>query len=532
MLGFVYWNDAIISSNEVAFNGATTSGCIVGMLFFGLTADIFGRRKMYGLELILLMAGTIGVVMSSTGYVPLDQVNPENLESIDYGSFGSMNIHSWLLFWRFISGVGIGGDYPLSAVIVSEFSSTKRRPQLLAIVFAMQSLAITTGSIVSLIVAKVVQAHHTYDPANPVASARIVDQMWRWVFGLGLFPALFTAIMRFTIPESPRYTLDVLDDPSKALRETERFSAVDSWIEMSEHPSDDDISEASQYLHERNIEVVPVSNGQDKNVVQPDYTLVQYFWVEGYWKYIFATSLSWFLVDFALYSLDLNSTPTISKLWYNSYTVKNSKVWNSHPMDPNASIFSIIIENSIHSLLITSAPAITGAVLLILLINRLNRKRLTWVMFLVSGTMLVVTGAALKAPKNHRPGIGLTLYALCKLANVFGVGPLTFIIPAELFPTKYRASCHGISAAIGKLGSVIAFIFADFITFGQGASKITSFNSPITWLSNILMIFAAPMFLGALVCWLWLPDLQDSSGENKILELLASGEQRTATEND
>ena len=43
-----------------------------------------------------------------------------------------------LIVWRFIMGVGIGGDYPLSAVISSEFAATKTRGRLMTAVFAFQ----------------------------------------------------------------------------------------------------------------------------------------------------------------------------------------------------------------------------------------------------------------------------------------------------------------------------------------------------------------------------------------------------------
>ena len=35
-------------------------------------------------------------------------------------------------------GVGIGGDYPLSAIIASEFAATKIRGRLMTVVFACQ----------------------------------------------------------------------------------------------------------------------------------------------------------------------------------------------------------------------------------------------------------------------------------------------------------------------------------------------------------------------------------------------------------
>ena len=144
MMGFVYWHDATRSSHETAFNDATTAGCMVGMVTFGLLADTFGRRKMYGWELVVLMAGTMGVVMSSTGYVPLDPSNDERPGSVDYGSFGSMDIQSWLLFWRFLSGIGIGGEY-LSAVIASELAPTFKRPRMIAIFLPCKLLVSRRG---------------------------------------------------------------------------------------------------------------------------------------------------------------------------------------------------------------------------------------------------------------------------------------------------------------------------------------------------------------------------------------------------
>lgn len=45
-----------------------------------------------------------------------------------------------LCFWRFLLGVGIGGDYPLSATIMSEYSSVISRGAFIGSVFAMQGI--------------------------------------------------------------------------------------------------------------------------------------------------------------------------------------------------------------------------------------------------------------------------------------------------------------------------------------------------------------------------------------------------------
>jgi PHS family inorganic phosphate transporter-like MFS transporter len=50
----------------------------------------------------------------------------------------------------------------------------------------------------------------------------------------------------------------------------------------------------------------------------------------------------------------------------------------------------------------------------------------------------------------------VVLYCLANFFQNFGPNTTTFIIPGELFPTRYRSTAHGISAASGKLGAIIA----------------------------------------------------------------------------
>ncbi|KAL2364823.1 hypothetical protein RJZ56_002241 [Blastomyces dermatitidis] len=93
---------------------------IIGQYALGVLADLYGRRKMYGLELLVIIITTVGVTMASEG------------------ASQSMNLAGWLISWRFLMGIGIGVDHPLSAVIASEFVPTKSRARMIATVFVMQ----------------------------------------------------------------------------------------------------------------------------------------------------------------------------------------------------------------------------------------------------------------------------------------------------------------------------------------------------------------------------------------------------------
>lgn len=48
------------------------------------------------------------------------------------------------------------------------------------------------------------------------------------------------------------------------------------------------------------------------------------------------------------------------------------------------------------------------------------------------------------------------LYCLANFFQNFGPNTTTFVIPGEVFPTRYRSTAHGISAASGKLGAIVA----------------------------------------------------------------------------
>jgi PHS family inorganic phosphate transporter-like MFS transporter len=54
------------------------------------------------------------------------------------------------------------------------------------------------------------------------------------------------------------------------------------------------------------------------------------------------------------------------------------------------------------------------------------------------------------------------LFCLANFFQNFGPNVTTFVIPGEVFPTRYRATAHGFSAACGKLGAIVAQIIFYF----------------------------------------------------------------------
>src|SRR6185436_13460599 len=99
---------------------------------------------------------------------------------------------------------------------------------------------------------------------------------------------------------------------------------------------------------------------------------------------------------------------------------------------------------------------------------------------------------------NLSGGALLGLYTLAQFFFNFGPNSTTFVIPAECFPTKYRSTSHGISAASGKVGAIIAqLVFGPLKSIGANdtlAKTDPRWSTP--WLPHIMQIFALVMMLG------------------------------------
>lgn len=147
-------------------NGSALAAAGFGAIFFGILADKFGRKKFYGLEVVLLFIGAI-----------LSAVSPSFV---------------WLLIARVIVGLGIGGDYPSSAVIVSEYANRKHRGFLVLLVFAMQAVGLIVGPLLASLLLITHIPH---------------EMVWRILLGIGAIPAASVFYLRRKIQETPRYLL-------------------------------------------------------------------------------------------------------------------------------------------------------------------------------------------------------------------------------------------------------------------------------------------------------------------------------------
>jgi MFS family permease len=136
----------------------------IGALLFGRVADMVGRKRIYGVEVLVLAAGALACSFSPNIW--------------------------WLIAFRFILGIGIGGDYPVSATIMSEYAGKAHRGMLVTLVFAMQAAGLIVGP---LIASGLLLTHLSH------------DIIWRILVAFGAIPALAVYGARRHLKETPRF---------------------------------------------------------------------------------------------------------------------------------------------------------------------------------------------------------------------------------------------------------------------------------------------------------------------------------------
>jgi len=110
--------------------------------------------------------------------------------------------HHSLILFRFLLGVGIGGDYPLSATIMSEYANKRMRGRFMAAVFSMQVFGILASSAVTMAVCKIFGRIYHPSPKDPIPKE--ADIAWRLILMLGVIPAVMTFYWRMKMPETAR----------------------------------------------------------------------------------------------------------------------------------------------------------------------------------------------------------------------------------------------------------------------------------------------------------------------------------------
>ncbi|WOK98977.1 hypothetical protein Cni_G07689 [Canna indica] len=473
LLGRIYYFDPTSTTPgtlppniAAAVNGVAFCGTLSGQLFFGWLGDKMGRKRVYGMTLMLMVICSIASGLS----------------------FGhtAKGVMTTLCFFRFWLGFGIGGDYPLSATIMSEYANKKTRGAFIAAVFAMQGFGILTGGIVALIVSAAFR-NHFYAPPYYIDRAGSTvpeaDFIWRIILMLGAAPAAVTYYWRMKMPETARYTALVAKNAKQAAADMSKVLQVEIMEEQEK------------------IEHITMRETNNFGLFSREFA-------RRHGLHLLGTTTTWFLLDIAFYSQNLFQKDIFSAINW---------IPKAQTMNAIEEVFRIARAQTLIALCGT-VPGYWFTVGLIDIIGRFFIQMMGFFFMIVFMLGLAIPYHHWTTAGNH---IGFVImYGLTFFFANFGPNSTTFIVPAEIFPARLRSTCHGISAAAGKAGAIVgAFGFLYAAQDKHDASKRDKGYPPGIGVRNALFVLAACNFLG-LVFTLLVPEskgksLEEMSGENE-----------------
>ncbi|KAI0645989.1 MFS general substrate transporter [Trametes meyenii] len=440
-------------------------GSVIGQFAFGYSADYFGRKAVYGKELMLIIFATIGSLCDPTG-----ALSPS----------GAL---IWLGVWRIILGIGIGGDYPMSASVATDRANLRRRGTLLSYIFANQGWGSFVGSLATIIV--LLCYKHTMEVDGKTSK---VDGVWRILVGLSLVPAFGTLYQRLTLPESTRFT--------EARKGNAPIADEESIEELKKKANaDPGVSEksVSSPAHSDGTQTPPSeaeSSAEDEHATAARKAAAladakknhfrEFFHYFSEWRHLkilLGTCGCWFLLDIAFYGINLNQNVVLQQIGFDG---SDGSPWHR--------LFKIGIGN----LIVTALGFVPGYYATILTIEKLGRK---WIQ--IQGFLMAALFLGILAGKFHSLNTAsfVVCFAFLQFFFNFGANTTTYCYPAEVFPTRFRASAHGMSAACGKAGAIISAL-----AFNSLSKKI---GTP-----HVLWIFFGCCVAGA-VLTLLLPEVRD-----------------------
>ncbi len=151
-------------------NTLTLVASAIGSFGFGLLADRFGRRRMLSQSILMYSIFTFACGFSTS--------------------------ITMLAVFRFLLGLGMGGEWSSGATLVAETWPSAWRGRALGIVQSSWAIGYALAAVVASVVLKY---------AN-----------WRWVFFVGVLPALVTLWIQRGVPEPALWQTHISRQPSRS----------------------------------------------------------------------------------------------------------------------------------------------------------------------------------------------------------------------------------------------------------------------------------------------------------------------------
>lgn len=301
------------------------------------------------------------------------------------------------------------------------WSATESRARMMATVFFMQPLGQLCAALTGLWV--------LLGQSNTSGvSLGSLDKIWRIVSAIGMLPALIALAFRFTIKDPGRWTLDVKNEGEQAV------------VETVEHPWPSSALSSQESLVPRRLEQPPETrNGETRNdeagndearndeagSYQVDaygtddedlpeqfsrHDLEHYFITQGNWRYLFATSTCWFLLDFAFFGIGMNNPKTLATFWRELPATSDL-----------TALRQLLLDDAKRSIITISIGSLLGVLALIVVINRVSRRRLLVWSFFALGVLFICSSITFLVGRQTNMYIfTIVLLGLCHFLFNFG----------------------------------------------------------------------------------------------------------------
>lgn len=395
------WHPSAVAIGLVTSTALLASA--FGAVAFGRVADMIGRKRIYGYEVLVLAIGAIASAFAPDIW--------------------------WLIGFRIILGIGIGGDYPVSSTIMSEYAGKAHRGMMVSLVFAMQAAGLIVGPVLAAIL---------------LGSGLSHDLTWRLLLAFGAVPALAVFYMRRRMAETPRFLL--------AAGHHDEFDRTTGHV----------LGELEGKRAGRLADAVLATRGS--------------LW-EGFGMLVrrrdllirlTGASLAWFLMDFAYYGNTVSSPMVL-----NAITPNKGLLWHT-----------------LLQLAVFAIAALPGYLVAAAMMDRMGRKSIQVVGFLMMALTFAAMALIPGVEKLVVPF--LLIYGISYFFTEFGPNATTFVYPAELFPARARTTGHGIASAVGKLGAFVGVFLFPILMNWHGLLAAESMAAFVSVLGLIVTVTMLP----------------------------------------
>lgn len=334
-------------------------GMAIGASLGGLLADRFGRRHVFALTLLIY-----GVATGASALV------------------GGLAL---LLVLRFFVGLGLGAELPVASTYVSEFAPARMRGRIIVILEAFWAIGWTAAALIGYFVI----------PTS--------DDGWRWAFALGAIPAIYAMVVRWGLPESPRW-LERHGRHAEAeaiVRDLESAAGIESPAESA----------------------APVVEAPAE-VAQTGAQRLKALWSPEFSRRTLSLWLVWFCVNFGYYG---------AFIWIPTILVGKG--------------YDLV--SSFGFTLIITLAQLPGYALAAWLIEAWGRRPTLSLFLAGSALSAIAFGSASGEAAIIGTGMALSFFNLGAWGALYAVSP-------EMYPTSLRGTGSGWAAGVGRIASIIA----------------------------------------------------------------------------